>query len=104
MQLLIFYRNFMHINIERKFLEPTYNPYWRSDDGETTQLPYRFVGRKGEENIRRISASVPIVAVTELSYYTDQQWARQAECDDVIASPYSLDRLKERGDSFLKNR
>lgn len=55
------------------------------------------------ENIRRISASVPIVAVTEHSYYTDQQRARQAGCDDVITKPYTLDRLKERVDSFLKN-
>lgn len=55
------------------------------------------------ENIRRISASVPIVAVTEHCYYTDQQRARQAGCDDVITKPYSLDRLKERVDSFLKD-
>lgn len=55
------------------------------------------------ENIRRISASVPIVAVTEHSYYTDQQRARQAGCDEVVIKPYSLDRLKERVDSFLKD-
>ena len=55
------------------------------------------------EAIRRVSASVPIVAVTEHSCYTDQQRARQAGCNEVIAKPYPLEGLKERVERFLKD-
>ncbi|MDC1812788.1 hypothetical protein POZ03_20205 [Bacteroides uniformis] len=36
-------------------------------------------------------------------YYTDQQRARQAGCDEVITKPYSQDWLKEREEHFLKD-
>lgn len=55
------------------------------------------------EKIRKISASIPVVAVTEHSYYTEQQQAFQAGCNELITKPYSLDRLKETLDSFLKH-
>ena len=54
------------------------------------------------ERIRKMSASIPVIAVTEHSYYTEQQQACHAGCNGVITKPYSLDLLKERIDSFLK--
>lgn len=47
------------------------------------------------EKLRRMSASVPIVAVTEHIYYTEQQRALQAGCNEVVTKPYSLNRIQE---------
>lgn len=47
------------------------------------------------ENIRLTSASTPVVAVTDHSYYAEQQQAYQAGCNEIITKPYSLNRLKE---------
>jgi len=55
------------------------------------------------ECIRKISASVPVIAVTEHIHYTDQQRAFQAGCNEVVSKPYSFSRLKETIDSFLKD-
>ena len=55
------------------------------------------------ERIRKISASVPVIAVTEHIHYTDQQQAFQAGYNEVVSKPYSFSRLKETIDSFLKD-
>jgi CheY-like chemotaxis protein len=55
------------------------------------------------ECIRKISASVPVIAVTEHIHYTDQQRAFQAGCNEVVSKSYSFSRLKETIDSFLKD-
>ncbi len=55
------------------------------------------------ERIRKISASVPVIAVTEHIHYTDQQQVFQAGCNEVVSKPYSFNRLKETIDSFLKD-
>lgn len=53
------------------------------------------------EKLRKISASVPIVAVTEHVYYTERQRALQAGCNEVMTKPYSLSRIKQVLESYL---
>lgn len=54
------------------------------------------------EKIRAISASIPVIAVTDHTFYTDKEQAFQAGCNEVLTKPYSLDRLKESIDCYLK--
>lgn len=65
---------------------------------DTVLLNLRIAKMSGiqiTEKIRLISTFIPVVAVTEHSYYTEQQQAYQAGCNEIITKPYSLDRLKE---------
>ncbi|MDR0972381.1 MAG: response regulator [Prevotellaceae bacterium] len=55
------------------------------------------------ERIRMIAPNTPIIAITEHAYYTEQQQAFHAGCSEIITKPYSLSRLKELIDGFLKN-
>ncbi|WP_455673608.1 ATP-binding protein [Phocaeicola sp.] len=51
--------------------------------------------------IRNISPEVPIIAVTEHTYYTESEMARNAGCNEVIPKPYDIDNLKEMLAKFL---
>jgi signal transduction histidine kinase/CheY-like chemotaxis protein len=54
------------------------------------------------EKMRKVSVTIPIIAVTEHIYYTEQQQALQAGANEVVTKPYSLDKLKEVVDHYLK--
>ena len=58
-------------------------------------------GIQATENIRTISLSVPIIAVTAYAFYTEQQQAIQAGCNAVISKPYSLEKLKETIETYI---
>lgn len=59
-------------------------------------------GIQATQKIRTISHSVPIIAVTAYSFYTEQQEAIQAGCNAVISKPYSLEKLKETINAYIK--
>lgn len=59
-------------------------------------------GIQATEKIRTISLTVPIIAVTAYSFYTEQQEAIQAGCNAVISKPYSFEKLKETIEMYLK--
>lgn len=59
-------------------------------------------GIQATEKIRTISLTVPIIAVTAYSFYTEQQEAIQVGCNAVISKPYSFEKLKETIETYLK--
>lgn len=52
------------------------------------------------EKIRKISASVPVVAIAEHSYI-EQQQAHQAGCNEIITKPYTSERLRKMSELYL---
>lgn len=52
-------------------------------------------GIQATEKIRSISLDIPIIAVTANAFYSEQQQALAAGCNDLIAKPYTLEKLKE---------
>lgn len=58
-------------------------------------------GIQATEKIRAISPSIPIIAVTAHSFYTEQQQAIRAGCNAVISKPYTLEKLKETIECYL---
>ncbi|MDR0894997.1 MAG: response regulator [Prevotellaceae bacterium] len=54
------------------------------------------------ERIRLVSSQVPIIAIIDHAYYTDQRMAFQAGCNEVIVKPYSVNRLLETVETLLR--
>jgi signal transduction histidine kinase/CheY-like chemotaxis protein len=54
------------------------------------------------ERVRKVSTDVPIVALMEYAYYTDQQRAFNAGCNEILTMPYSPERLKDMVKNNLK--
>ena len=52
-------------------------------------------GIQATEKIRTIDIDLPIVAVTANAFLIEQQQALAAGCNDIIAKPYTYERLKE---------
>lgn len=103
--------SFMQINA---ILAKTYEVLWARDGEEAIEsflygkpdliivdvhLPKKN-GVQVIEEIRKISASVPVVAVVGHSY-VEQQQAHQAKCNEIITKPYSLDRMKKMVELYL---
>lgn len=65
-------------------------------------LPNRH-GVQVIEKMRKISASVPVVAIAEHSYI-EQQQALQAGCNEVITKPFPLERLRNAVELYLRKK
>ena len=52
-------------------------------------------GIQATEKIRTVDIDLPIVAVTANAFLIEQQQALAAGCNDIIAKPYTYERLKE---------
>lgn len=68
----------------------------------STNLPNRH-GVQVIEKMRKISASVPVVAIAEHSYI-EQQQALQAGCNEVITKPFPLERLRNAVELYLRKK
>lgn len=98
--------NFMQINI---LLKKEYTISWVTNGEEAVNSFLRerpdlvlmdirmpvMNGIKATEKIRTISTDIPIIAVTANAYYTEQQQALAAGCNDIISKPYTLEKLQE---------
>lgn len=58
-------------------------------------------GIQATEKIRTISLDIPIIAVTANAFYSERQQALAAGCNDLIAKPYTLEKLKETIAQYL---
>jgi signal transduction histidine kinase/CheY-like chemotaxis protein len=102
----------------KETMKDSYNMIWVTDGQEAID---RFValhphlavinmnlphinGASVIEKMRLISPTIPIIAVTEHAYYTEQRQAFLAGCNEILAKPYSIIRLREMIDSFLNNQ
>lgn len=52
-------------------------------------------GIEATKQIRAISADIPVVAVTAHAFFTEQQVALDAGCNDIISKPYNPIQLRE---------
>ena len=98
--------NFMQINI---LLKKDYTISWVTNGEEAVNSFLRerpdlilmdirmpvMNGIQATEKIRTIDIDLPIVAVTANAFLIEQQQALAAECNDIIAKPYTYERLKE---------
>ena len=98
--------NFMQINI---LLKKDYTISWVTNGEEAVnsflherpdlilmdiRMPV-MNGIQATEKIRTIDIDLPIVAVTANAFLIEQQQALAAGCNDIIAKPYTYERLKE---------
>ena len=98
--------NFMQINI---LLKKDYTISWVTNGEEAVNSFLRerpdlilmdirmpvMNGIQATEKIRTIDIDLPIVAVTANAFLIEQQQALAAGCNDIIAKPYTYERLKE---------
>ena len=98
--------NFMQINI---LLKKDYTISWVTNGEEAVNSFLRerpdlilmdirmpvMNGIQATEKIRTIDIALPIVAVTANAFLIEQQQALAAGCNDIIAKPYTYERLKE---------
>ena len=98
--------NFMQINI---LLKKDYTISWVTNGEEAVNSFLRerpdlilmdirmpvMNGIQATEKIRTVDIDLPIVAVTANAFLIEQQQALAAECNDIIAKPYTYERLKE---------
>jgi len=98
--------NFMQINI---LLKKDYTISWVTNGEEAVNSFLRerpdlilmdirmpiMNGIQATEKIRAISLDLPIIAVTANAFLIEQQQALAAGCNDIIAKPYTYERLKE---------
>lgn len=56
------------------------------------------------KNIRAMSSSVPIVAITANSFYIDQQQALAAGCNEVLCKPFSAEQLGTVVNKYLATK
>lgn len=52
-------------------------------------------GIEATKRIRALSVDIPILAVTAHAFYTEQQTALDAGCDEIVSKPYTPVQLKE---------
>ena len=98
--------NFMQINI---LLKKDYTISWVTNGEEAVnsflherpdlilmdiRMPV-MNGIQATEKIRTVDIDLPIVAVTANAFLIEQQQALAAGCNDIIAKPYTYERLKE---------
>ena len=98
--------NFMQINI---LLKKDYTISWVTNGEEAVNSFLRerpdlilmdirmpvMNGIQTTEKIRAITLDLPIVAVTANAFLIEQQQALAAGCNDIIAKPYTYEKLKE---------
>ena len=98
--------NFMQINI---LLKKDYTISWVTNGEEAVNSFLRerpdlilmdsrmpvINGIQATEKIRTVDIDLPIVAVTANAFLIEQQQALAAGCNDIIAKPYTYERLKE---------
>ncbi|MDR0895107.1 MAG: response regulator [Prevotellaceae bacterium] len=101
----------------KETMKDSYNMIWVTDGQEAID---RFIDLRPDmvvinmhlptvngatviEKVRTISPTIPIIAIIEHAYYTEQRQAFQSGCNETISTPYSIARLKELIDSFLNN-
>lgn len=98
--------NFMQINI---LLKKDYTISWVTNGEEAVNSFLRerpdlilmdirmpvMNGIQATEKIRTVDIDLPIVAVTANAFLIEQQQALAAGCNDIIAKPYTYERLKE---------
>lgn len=98
--------NFMQINI---LLKKDYTISWVTNGEEAVNSFLRerpdlilmdirmpvMNGIQATEKIRSISLELPIIAVTANAFMIEQQQALAAGCNDIIAKPYTYEKLKE---------
>ena len=98
--------NFMQINI---LLKKDYTISWVTNGEEAVNSFLRerpdlilmdirmpvMNGIHATEKIRTVDIDLPIVAVTANAFLIEQQQALAAGCNDIIAKPYTYERLKE---------
>ncbi len=98
--------NFMQINI---LLKKDYTISWVTNGEEAINSFLRerpdlilmdirmpvMNGIQATEKIRAITLDLPIVAVTANAFLIEQQQALAAGCNDIIAKPYTYEKLKE---------
>lgn len=98
--------NFMQINI---LLKKDYTISWVTNSEEAVNSFLRerpdlilmdirmpvMNGIQATEKIRTVDIDLPIVAVTANAFLIEQQQALAAGCNDIIAKPYTYERLKE---------
>ncbi len=98
--------NFMQINI---LLKKDYTISWVTNGEEAVNSFLRerpdlilmdirmpvMNGIQATEKIRAITLDLPIVAVTANAFLIEQQQALAAGCNDIIAKPYTYEKLKE---------
>lgn len=58
-------------------------------------------GIEATAKIRELSDAVPIIAVTAYAFCQEGKQALQAGCNEVIAKPYPLEKLKETIETYL---
>ena len=98
--------NFMQINI---LLKKDYTISWVTNGEEAVNSFLRerpdlilmdirmpvMNGIQATEKIRTVDIDLPIVTVTANAFLIEQQQALAAGCNDIIAKPYTYERLKE---------
>lgn len=52
-------------------------------------------GIEATKQIRAMSADIPVVAVTAHAFFTEQQVALDAGCNDIVSKPYNPTQLRE---------
>lgn len=104
--------NFMQINI---LLKKDYTISWVRNGEEAVKSFLRerpdlilmdirmpvMDGIQATEKIRTISPSIPIIGVTANAFYAEQQQILAAGCNDIIAKPYTFEKLQETLSKYL---
>ena len=52
-------------------------------------------GIEATKQIRALSADIPVIAVTAHAFFTEQQVALDAGCNDIVSKPYNPTQLRE---------
>lgn len=104
--------NFMQINI---FLKKDYTISWVRNGEEAVKsflhdrpdlilMDIRMPvmnGIEATEKIRTIAPRLPIIGVTANAYFAEQQQILAAGCNDIIAKPYTLEKLQETISKYI---
>lgn len=104
--------NFMQINI---LLKKDYTISWVRNGEEAVKSFVRerpdlilmdirmpvMNGIEATEKIRMISPSTPVIGVTANAFYSEQQQILAAGCNDIIAKPYTFEKLQETISKYL---
>ena len=104
--------NFMQINI---LLKREYTISWVRNGEEAVNSFLRdrpdlilmdirmpvMNGIQATEKIRAIAPNLPIIGVTANAFFAEQQQILAAGCDDIIAKPYTLEKLQETISKYI---
>lgn len=104
--------NFMQINI---LLKKDYTISWVRNGEEAVKSFLRerpdlilmdirmpvMNGIQATEKIRTMSSTLPIIGVTANAFYSEQQQILAAGCNDIIAKPYTFEKLQETISKYL---